>query len=157
MALPNQVIVSSGVPTMLELTLQRKHHQESWSEMGKRASLQTFLSLADGLATLRPTATQAVVVSCGRYPSSPLSRQATCPWNSGTEHSAPSPRLGWPRCSPPLFSPSRGLWKRMTLLCSPPPGIYVNSTASSLVSQVWRFLGCGQEEVTPALEPAGLS
>lgn len=56
---------------MLEFTLQRKEHQESWSEMGKRASLQTFLSLADGLATLRPSAAQAVVVSCGRYPPSP--------------------------------------------------------------------------------------
>lgn len=33
----------------------------------------------------------------------------------------------------------------------------MNSIASSLVSQVWRFLGCGHEEVTPALEPAGLS
>jgi hypothetical protein len=33
----------------------------------------------------------------------------------------------------------------------------VNSIASSLVSQVWRFFGCGHEEVTPALEPAGLS
>lgn len=29
--------------------------------------------------------------------------------------------------------------------------------AGSQVSRAWHFLGCGQEEVTAALEPAGLS